>query len=843
MAKKRKSISKGSSSSSISNSKASLEQKNPDPCKHIHPLVKLQNLKKLFSISKPLKECQLNNCKNLNSPNLDYNTWICLCCAETYCCSKALVKGETGNNAESGGNSPQLIRKSQRLLAKKSASEIYIDANPVDNLLNEDLLNKKLEELNSSDDYYVLEPNSHAIQHFNDSKHSIIFCNDTAHFYCFLCQKSIIYNSKQNATLLEAKAEILKWFDKPKYKSSTDHDNQNTNTFGAKARRKSNKRSEKVLYPGLTNLGNTCFFNSVTQCLVYSDPVKREVQKLREEEMGPVILSFKNFLADMESSTKTVNPKDLFAKISLKFKIYKGFQQQDSHELLRRFLDELSEEHQTLIPKKTPTFIDKVFRGKLVSVIVCLECGFISPSFEDFLDLSLPLNPVVSKSKLFSKDIFKRKKPTTLNNDGEGTGISGTQLNRSDSKSDSSVEASNYDTSNGVRSSSPFSHDSNASSPAHSPSRFSSPSPSQIIDNVNIHLPINENQTFWIQSLLKKLQKNTSDVNCVDYCLNNFFAKENLSGENSWSCEMCTKRKFEEEMNNKKDGIVEFQKHQEGTITVENASKNVIIEKLNLLSITDSSIPKHNIISPIPISPTLGIPNFLRNEIGLTNSADEFGNIVKDSTPVSNQHICDQGEFEKNANSSAQHHETFHNSQNCKSSELKLIESPNSLGSKNCSPNNTSHTFKSISSPKPAFFKSQKRYLIHKSPEILVLNLKRFQQMNGIFSLRGTKKIEDLIMFEEYLDLGDYMADFQVLQDLISFNDKLDPKNKDLEVKHDSTKLAELDLSRKNHIYRLYGVVVHSAFSFFNMKGSLFGGHYYSYIRIPRKMDSEVSLS
>jgi len=85
-----------------------------------------------------------------------------------------------------------------------------------------------------------------------------------------------------------------------------------------------------------------------------------------------------------------VAPKDLFTQIAKKWKVFRGFQEQDSQELMRHLLDGIRQEELDLIKKqagatssddpdaasslKYAPFIDSCFSGKLVSVIVCDAC-------------------------------------------------------------------------------------------------------------------------------------------------------------------------------------------------------------------------------------------------------------------------------------------------------------------------------------------------------------------------------------------------------------------------------------------------------------------------------------
>ncbi|KAI9460768.1 peptidase C19, ubiquitin carboxyl-terminal hydrolase 2 [Boletus coccyginus] len=104
-----------------------------------------------------------------------------------------------------------------------------------------------------------------------------------------------------------------------------------------------------------------------------------------------------------------------------------------------------------------------------------------------------------------------------------------------------------------------------------------------------------------------------------------------------------------------------------------------------------------------------------------------------------------------------------------------------------------------------------KRYLIATPPPILVVHLKRFQQLTKMpvvsFSM-GFKKLDDYISFPEYLDLGPYLA----------------PRREDY---FDSKVAVTRGRARRSApcMYRLYAVVVHI--------GNMLGGHYVAYTALP----------
>ncbi|CAL5395020.1 unnamed protein product [Camellia sinensis] len=107
-----------------------------------------------------------------------------------------------------------------------------------------------------------------------------------------------------------------------------------------------------------------------------------------------------------------------------------GYQQHDSHELLRCLLDGLCAEELNARKQTTslengissnlgPTFVDGIFGGQLSSTVSCLECGHSSTVFKPFLDLSLQYqlrNPHLKGPNLF----LEPRNQSCLQNEVEG---------------------------------------------------------------------------------------------------------------------------------------------------------------------------------------------------------------------------------------------------------------------------------------------------------------------------------------------------------------------------------------------------------------------------------------
>ncbi|XP_028903157.1 ubiquitin carboxyl-terminal hydrolase 45 isoform X2 [Ornithorhynchus anatinus] len=194
---------------------------------------------------------------------------------------------------------------------------------------------------------------------------------------------------------------------------------------------------------GINNLGNTCFFNAVMQNLAQTHKLNELMYEIKEKgaklkifhssdtesdslmvtlsSPGPLTSAMFLFLHSMKEAGKgPLSPKALFSQLCQKAPRFKGFQQQDSQELLHYLLDAMRTEETKRIQAgilkafNNPTtktadeetrkkvkaygregvkmnFIDRIFVGELTSTVMCEECENISTMKEPFLDLSLPI--------------------------------------------------------------------------------------------------------------------------------------------------------------------------------------------------------------------------------------------------------------------------------------------------------------------------------------------------------------------------------------------------------------------------------------------------------------------
>jgi ubiquitin C-terminal hydrolase len=219
------------------------------------------------------------------------------------------------------------------------------------------------------------------------------------------------------------------------------------------------RRSEAVVvHPrglvGLRNLGNTCFMSCILQCLFSCGPLlvyfteKFDPADLNVDNTmkGDLAKEFARLCREVRVAPKytSISPttlKDLVAKWAPQFT---GFQQQDSHEFLRFFIDGLHEDLSRIrtkpqyeelktivgesvqdganrwwkhIKDRSDSVIFDVFGGQLMSEVTCKVCGRISRAFDSFLDLQVPIPQTNSASVDLSECFNAMVQQETLEGD------------------------------------------------------------------------------------------------------------------------------------------------------------------------------------------------------------------------------------------------------------------------------------------------------------------------------------------------------------------------------------------------------------------------------------------
>lgn len=178
---------------------------------------------------------------------------------------------------------------------------------------------------------------------------------------------------------------------------------------------------------GLRNLGNTCFMNSILQCLSNSKELRDYcLQNVYRRDLNHSSRSSTNLMEEFAKLIKTmwtapmndvVSPSEFKTQIQRYAPRFVGYNQQDAQEFLRFLLDGLHNEvnRVTSRPRTQPDDLDHLpdgekgkemwkrylqredskivdlFVGQLKSSLTCTECGYCSTVFDPFWDLSLPI--------------------------------------------------------------------------------------------------------------------------------------------------------------------------------------------------------------------------------------------------------------------------------------------------------------------------------------------------------------------------------------------------------------------------------------------------------------------
>uniref|UniRef100_A0A3P9M1N0 Ubiquitin carboxyl-terminal hydrolase n=1 Tax=Oryzias latipes TaxID=8090 RepID=A0A3P9M1N0_ORYLA len=176
---------------------------------------------------------------------------------------------------------------------------------------------------------------------------------------------------------------------------------------------------------GLRNLGNTCFMNSILQCLSNTSELRdyclRNVHRLdvNNRTNAALMEEFAKLTQSLWTSVniEAISPSDFRSEIQRVAPKFVGCNQQDAQEFLRSLLDGLHNEvnRVTVRPRSSVEDFDHysdeekskrmwnlylaredskvvdLFVGQLKSSLTCTVCGFRSTMFDPFWDLSLPI--------------------------------------------------------------------------------------------------------------------------------------------------------------------------------------------------------------------------------------------------------------------------------------------------------------------------------------------------------------------------------------------------------------------------------------------------------------------
>ncbi|CAL4060933.1 unnamed protein product [Meganyctiphanes norvegica] len=211
---------------------------------------------------------------------------------------------------------------------------------------------------------------------------------------------------------------------------------------------------------GLRNIGNTCFMNSVIQCLsntrylmefLVKDSYQTDINTSISTMKGDLVRGFAHLLREMwlegGDNSRALNTGPFKAQIQRFAPAFTGYQQHDAQEFLRKLLEGLSEDVNRVTAKPKPILEDipdhlddnqkameswkrylryddskivDTFVGQLKSALTCSVCGYSSVTFDPFWDLSLPIPSKTGQVRLSQcLDLFTKEE--TLDGDERPT--------------------------------------------------------------------------------------------------------------------------------------------------------------------------------------------------------------------------------------------------------------------------------------------------------------------------------------------------------------------------------------------------------------------------------------
>lgn len=301
--------------------------------------------------------------------------------------------------------------------------------------------------------------NKHALSHYDtprSDQHFLAINTTTMDIWCYRCDKEI--PRKSSKKLLECYEFICKEALKPAINNVTTIYNETIiQTPSASTEQiQENKGIDLSSLPrvrGLSNLGNTCFFNAVLQCLAQTpfllDVLKETAVAGEDFQLpggpfkgingqielpqikgtlpgwGTLTSALAETLEELQKGGGVYSPRKLLSQLTIKWPQFSGGDQHDSHELLRHLLESVKSEDLRRYQKVVLTSLgyktntvpasvedeikqkikfyggqaqdrilrpEQVFRGFLVSTLACQDCQNTSSRHENFLDISLPVS-------------------------------------------------------------------------------------------------------------------------------------------------------------------------------------------------------------------------------------------------------------------------------------------------------------------------------------------------------------------------------------------------------------------------------------------------------------------
>ncbi|KAL3238848.1 hypothetical protein MRX96_021876 [Rhipicephalus microplus] len=187
-------------------------------------------------------------------------------------------------------------------------------------------------------------------------------------------------------------------------------------------------REQRRIGAGLVNMGNTCFMNTVIQCLTYCPPLANYLLHQDDHCAKCKTLNFcmmcelqRHMKRALEKSGDAIKPLYIYQRLKAIAKHFQFGQQEDAHEFLRYVVDNLWKAALAnydggvkLDPaSKETTVVNEIFGGYHRSQVTCMKCKEKSNTYDHFMDLILDIKNASSLETALEKFV----EPELLQND------------------------------------------------------------------------------------------------------------------------------------------------------------------------------------------------------------------------------------------------------------------------------------------------------------------------------------------------------------------------------------------------------------------------------------------
>ena len=153
-------------------------------------------------------------------------------------------------------------------------------------------------------------------------------------------------------------------------------------------KKKTRKQENCADRVGLTNLGNTCYMNSVLQC--FSKMTVLTNTLLHSSDGNPILKAYVDLLLGLSNpgNVSALTPVEFLKCFTSEKASFKNNNQHDAQEFLQALQEELHEGAK-LSNLENKNVVRETFEGKLKASVSCFKCKKVKSSLEPFSELSL----------------------------------------------------------------------------------------------------------------------------------------------------------------------------------------------------------------------------------------------------------------------------------------------------------------------------------------------------------------------------------------------------------------------------------------------------------------------